>query len=442
MTVSPFDSPLYSDLLQDAEIARLFSARAELDAMIRVEAALAKVQGSLGVIPEKSATHIAQALRDLSIDPASLAAGTGDDGIPVPALICALRDAMQSSGHSHYLHLGATSQDIMDTGLVLRLRGICDIVDARLRLLLSMLADLAAIHAELPLAAHTRRQPATPTSFGAVLASWGAPLLAQLDALAKLRPRLLRVSLDGAAGNSSALGEKAVEQRAGLAAELEIGDAELPWHSDRSALAEFASLLTRINGALAKLGEDCMLGSQAEIGELVLAGGGASSTMPQKQNPVQAETLLSLFQLAAALDGAMTQALLHRQQRDGAAWMLEWHALPQICMACGRALQLSLAMVTQLQPVAQRMRANLDGRHGLIHAEAISFKLAEQMPRTDAQARVKRLCVDAVEQGTTLPELVARDFPDIDWDRVTEPAAQLGEAPRQARLFVERVRRL
>jgi 3-carboxy-cis,cis-muconate cycloisomerase len=138
----------------------------------------------------------------------------------------------------------------------------------------------------------------------------------------------------------------------------------------------------------------------------------------------------------------MSQALLHRQQRDGAAWMLEWHALPQICMACGRALQLSISMVTQLQPLAERMRANLEGRNGLVYAEAISFRLAERLPRADAQARVKQLCADAVQQGTRLSELVAREFPDIDWDAVTEPAALLGDAPAQARNFAERVRRL
>ena len=442
MAASPFDSALYRALLRDDEIGQLFSDQAEVDALIRVEAALASVQGRLGVIPEQSARQIARALRDLQIDPASLAAGTRAAGVPIPALVSALRERMQAPQHSQYLHHGATSQDIIDTGLVLRLREVCAIVDARLRLLLAALADLAATHAELPLVARTRRQPATPTSFGAVIASWGAPLLGQLEALAQLKPRLLKVSLAGAAGNSSALGENAAAQRNGLAAELDIADSELPWHCERSALAEFASLLTRINAALAKLGEDCMLGAQAEVGELILASGGGSSTMPQKHNPVQAETLVSLFHLAAALDGAMTQALLHRQQRDGAAWMLEWHALPQTCMACGRALQLSVALVTQLRPDAERMHANLEGLLGLSYAEAISFCLTEQMPRPAAQARVKQLCADAVEQGIALPALVASEFPDIDWTAVATPAAQLGDAPQQARIFVARVRAL
>lgn len=442
MAISAFDSTLYRELLHDDEIGQQFNDRAEVDAMIRVEIALAKVQGGLEVIPDASARHIVRALQDMQIDPASLAAGTRDAGIPVPALVSALRDAMLAPEHSQYLHWGATTQDIMDTAMVLRLREVCSIVEARLKLLLAALADLADTHAKLPLAARTRRQPATPTSFGAVVAAWGAPLLSQLEALAQLKPRLLKVSLAGAAGNSTALGSKAVEQRATLAAELEIADSELPWHSDRSALAEFASLLTRINGALAKLGEDCVLGAQTEIGELILASGGGSSTMPQKQNPVQAETLVSLFQLAAALDGAMTQSLLHRQQRDGAAWMLEWHALPQICMACGRALQLAISIVTQLEPDAARMRTNLEGKHGLVYAEAISFRLAEIMPRAEAQALVKQLCADVVSQGIALSELVAQQFPEIDWNEIITPAAQLGEAPEQARRFVARVRSL
>jgi len=442
MAISTFDSTLYRELLHDGEVGQLFSDRAEVDAMIRVEAALAKVQGGLEVIPDASARHILQALQAVHIDPASLAAGTRDAGIPVPALVSALRDAMQAPEHSRYLHWGATTQDIMDTALVLRLREVCNIVENRLKRLLAALADLADAHATLPLAARTRRQPATPTSFGAVVAAWGAPLLNQLEALAQLKPRLLKVSLAGAAGNSTALGKKAAGQRAALAVELELADCELPWHSDRTALSEFASLLTRVNGVLAKLGEDCMLGAQAEIGELILAAGGGSSTMPQKQNPVQAETLLSLFQLAAALDAAMTQSLLHRQQRDGAAWMLEWHALPQICMAAGRALQLAIPIVTQLEPDGMRMRTILEGGHGLVYAEAISFRLAEIMPRPQAQALVKQLCTEAVAQGVALPELVAQQFPEIDWNEITTPAAQLGEAPEQAHRFVARVRNI
>jgi len=441
MAASPFESAVYRELFCDAEVSERFSDRAEIVAWLRVEATLAKAQGSLGLIPADSSAAIVRVCSEIELEPSRLAAGTGRDGIPLPALVAELRAALDET-HASYLHFGATTQDIMDTGLVLRLGEVCDIVEARLKLLLQALADLAEAHAELPLAARTRRMPATPTSFGAVTAAWGAPLLSEYEALAQLRPRLLRASLAGAAGNAAALGPRAGELRAAFARDLGLEAGDFCWHTDRSALARFASLLTRICAALARIAEDCLLGGAPEVGELHLAGGGGSSTMPHKQNPVQAETLASLFQLAAALDGAMTRALVHRQQRDGAAWMLEWHALPQICIATGRALQLGLKLITGLDVDPLRMRANLDGAQGLVYAEAFSFRLAAEMPRPDAQAQVKAWCAETVASGRSLAELAAEHFPAVDWGEIADPAAQLGDAPDQARQFAARARAL
>ncbi len=273
-----------------------------------------------------------------------------------------------------------------------------------------------------------------------MVAAWGAPLLDHREVLDQLKPRLLRVSLAGASGNSTALGDRAGELRTALADELELGDSPLSWHSNRSALAEFASLLTRIGGSLAKMGEDHILASQSEVGELGIKKGGGSSTMPQKNNPVAAETLVNLFHVSAVMAGLMTQAMLHRQQRDGVAWSLEGHALPQICMATARALTLALELIEGLQPNAAMMEAHLAGGHGLVYAEAISFELAAIMPRPEAQDAVKRLCTEAIQQNRSLPELAAQTYPDIDWAAITTPAAQLGDAPAQARAFAARVR--
>ncbi len=441
MNTSPFDSTIHRELLHDAAIGDLFSDAAVVKAMMRVEGALARVQGRHGVIPEASARAIDRAMQDLRIDPASLAAGTRAAGIPAPALVDTLRDALQAPEHAQYLHWGATSQDIMDTGLVLRLREVCDVVEQRLTQLLQALALQAERHAELPLAARTRAQIATPTSFGAVVAAWGAPLLTHLEVLAQLRPRLLRVSLAGASGNAAALGDQADRLRAELAAELALGDGGLAWHSDRAALVEFAGLLVRIGGSLAKLGEDCIIGCRTEIGELNLGGGG-SSTMPQKRNPVIAETLVSLFRVGAATSVLMHESLVHREQRDGIAWALESHALPTVCMASARALALAVALVEELQPNPDAMLANLCGGQQLAFAEAISFELARSMPRPQAQAEVKRLCAEARHGAGSLVELVERQYPDVDWQQVATPAAQLGDAPRQAARFVERVGRL
>lgn len=441
MATTPFESAIYRELLFDAEIGERFTERAEIGAWLRAEAALAEAQGKLGLIPADSAAAIAGTRAQLELDPARLAAGTARDGIPIPAFVAELRAALGNDVHASYVHFGATTQDIMDTGLVLRLREVCDILDARLKLALQALADLADGHAELPLAARTRRMPATPTSFGAVAAAWGLPLLGEAEALPQLRVRLLRASLAGAAGNSAALGPRADKLRAAYAAELDLDAGPACWHTDRAPLAEFASWMTRVAAALARIAEDCLLAAAPEIGEIVLPAGGGSSTMPHKRNPVQAETLASLFQLAAALDGAMTQAMLHRQQRDGAAWSLEWHALPQLCMATGRALQLGIALLAGLEVDPARMRANLDGAHGLVYAEAISFRLAQEMPRADAQARVKQWCADAIAQDRRLAELAAEHHPDIDWSTLADPAAQLGDAPAQARAFAARARR-
>ena len=440
MTVSPFDSTIYRELLQDEEIAALFSDAAEIKTLLRVESALAKVQGELGVIPAASAAEIQRGLELARIEPDSLATGTRRDGVPVPALVAALRDTMDSPGHAQYLHWGATSQDIMDTALVLRLKTVCDLIEQRLIKLLNALAQQADAHADLPMAARTRAQVATPTSFGAVIAAWGTPLLNHLEALGQLKPRLLRISLAGASGNAAALGDKAARVRAAMALELGVEDSSIAWHSDRSALCEFSSLFTRINASLAKMAEDCILASSTDVAELSLGSGGGSSTMPQKNNPVIAETLVSLFQVSAAMDGLMTQAMPHRQQRDGAAWTLEWHALPQICMATAKSLALAMELACELKPDAAAMEAGLSGSSGLVYAEAISFKLAETIPRPDAQAEVKRLCTQALEQGCSLLELVARDYPEVDWPSIATPAAQLGDAPEQARLFVKRVR--
>jgi 3-carboxy-cis,cis-muconate cycloisomerase len=200
MPASAFDSAIYRELFADAEVGRLFTDAAELRAMMLVEGALARAQGGLGVIPETAGAYLDRAAREILIDPAELAAETGQSAVVVPALVKAMRKALGAPEHAQYLHWGATSQDIMETGLILRLRQVLAIFEARLRGLAKALGVLAARHADLPMAARTYAQAAVPTSFGAVVAAWGGPLIRHLDRLAEMKPRLLAVSLSGAAG--------------------------------------------------------------------------------------------------------------------------------------------------------------------------------------------------------------------------------------------------
>lgn len=439
MPASALDSAIYRDLLGDTDMARLFTDTAEVRAMLLVEGALAEVQGEMGLIPETAAKAIHRAALELQIDPGALAAETGRNAVPVPALVAAFRAEMKAPEHAQYVHWGATSQDIMDTALMLRLRRVLEIAEARIGATLAHLAALAEAHADLPMAARTYGQVATPTSFGAVAAGWGAPLLDLRADLAALRPRLLVVSLGGAAGTLAAMGPRGTEVRARLADRLGLGDPGRSWHAERDRIAALAGWLARIAGALAKMGEDLTLLSQSGLGEVALGQGGGSSTMPQKVNPVLPALLVALGRQMAGLDAVMQGAVIHRQSRDGAAWITEWLTLPQMCLLAGRALAVAGDLAATLRPLPDRLAAQIDDGLGLIHAEALTFALTATLPRPEAQAAVKALCREAAATGTSLRALAERDHPG-DWSAVFDPARRMGTAPADARAFAARVR--
>lgn len=440
MSVSPFDSALYRDLFTDTDVARLFTDSAEVRAMLLVEGALAKAQGALGVIPGDSAAAIQRAVMEVQIDPSALAAETGQNGVPVPALVAAFRKAMEAPEHAQYVHWGATSQDIQDTGLMLRLRQVLVLMAGRLDEALLSLADLAEAHAETPMAGRTYGQTATPTSFGAVVASWGQPLLRHRARLAELKPRLLNVSLSGAAGTGAALGPQAPAIRAALAEALGLGDPGASWHSTRDSVADLAGWLTLVAASLGKIGEDLILLMQSDSAEVRMEGAGGSSTMPQKQNPVGPSVLSALARHVSALNTAMQGAGVHRQQRDGAAWFTEWLSLPPMVAGTAKALQVAAGVAVKIQPQVARMATNLNDPLGLIHAETLSFALAAHLPRPEAQAAIKALCLAAQASGTPLPDLLRAAHPALDIDAALAPANLLGQAPAEARAFAKAAR--
>lgn len=433
MPASAADSAIYRQLFSDEATAALFTDSAEIRAMLLVEGALARVQGRLGLIPEISAAYIDRSSREAQIDPVALTAETARNGVPVPGLVAAFRKAMQAPEHAQFLHWGATSQDIMDTALALRLRRICEIWDERLAALIAALGRLARDHADLKMAARTYGQLATPSSFGAVVAGWGRPLLRHRARLDALRGEIATVSLGGAAGTLSAMGGDGPAVRAALAAELGLADPGHSWHAERDRIGAFAAWMAGLTASLAKIGEDLILMTQSGIDEIRLAGAGGSSTMPQKQNPVGPSVLVALARQAAALATAVQGAGIHRQQRDGAAWFVEWLSLPQLAISTGRALSLAQDLAGRIAPDAAAMLRALEGESGLIHAEALTFALARQMPRPQAQERVKALCDEATASRRSLTELVARDFPGIDIAAV----GGMGTAPAEARAFAQ-----
>jgi 3-carboxy-cis,cis-muconate cycloisomerase len=324
---------------------------------------------------------------------------------------------------------------------MLRLRQILVLFEHDIRTVLSNLGVLASTHAELPMAARTWGQQATPTSFGAVTASWGIPLLGLLDELPNLRRTSLLVSLSGAAGTSAALGLTATKQRATLAASLGLNDPQRSWHTDRTPILALTGWMNRCVVALAKMAEDVLSLTQTEIAEVIMKDAGSSSTMPQKQNPVRPSVIAALAVQVSAANGALHTMGIQRLQRDGAAWFAEWAMLPQIVMGTAAALQQAAALTTSLAPDADKMRSNLVIGSGLIHAEALSFALASMMPRPKAQIETKVLCKTALAEGKTVEEVARTAYLNLAPD-LFDPARQMGLAPTEARAFAARVRAL
>lgn len=438
MSFSPADSVLYRDLFGDADVAMLFSDSAEVRAMMLVLGALAKAQGQAGVIPEISGAFLHRATMEIQIDPGGLTAATGQNGVTVPGLVAAMRKALDAPEHAQYLHWGATSQDIQDTGLMLRMRRALAPIRARQAALLGKLADLAEAQADTPHAARTYGQVAVPSSFGAMVAAWGAPLLRSHARLDALEEHLICVSLSGAAGTGRMLGPDPAGLRAALAEALGLHDPGASWHAERGRIAELAAWLVEVTRATGKLGEDMLRLTRSEVGELALEAAGGSSTMPQKQNPVGPSVLVALARVSAAQASVLTGAL-PGEARDGAAWFAEWLTLPHLVAACAKSLSVAAECLDRLEVRTEAMADRLNDPLGLIHAETLSFALAATMPRAEAQTLVKELAKKANLGGRPLPDLVREAVPEMAMPDLAPPAS-LGQAPQEARAFARRVR--
>lgn len=428
--ISPFDSEITAGLYGDAEVAALFTGEAEVRAMLRVEGALAAVEAALGIIPEEAGRAIEAAAASVEIPPAALAAGMASAGVPVSALVKEFRAELPPEV-GQWLHWGATSQDIVDTGLVLRLREVLDVLDARLTALIAALGRAANDHRDTVIAARTRFQLATPTTVGAKIAVWTAPLIRHRQRLAELRPRLLRVSLAGASGTNAALLGRGEDVMTGLAQGLGLTPSSIPWHAARDTMLELGSWFALVTGSIGKMGADLILLGQSEIGEVTAGTGGGSSTMPHKANPVLPETLVALARVTAGSLGTLGQAMVHAEERDGTGFGVEWFTIPAMAVAAGSATRHGLALAGTLKAHPDRIARTFEGDRGMMMAESAVFALAETMPRPEAQALVTA-AVKAAGRDRTLAEALAETAPGHDWPALLDPSRGTGDAGRIA----------
>ncbi|WP_292294344.1 3-carboxy-cis,cis-muconate cycloisomerase [Marivita sp.] len=347
-----FNHPWLSGLFADGEIAALWSAEAQLAHMIAFEAAWSRHGHLGGLWSEAEGAAAASAIAAVSLAPEELRDGTAQDGVCVPALVRLLKERTGQAA----IHKGATSQDVIDTATVLSLVRSLDLIDQRLVTLGDALSDLEARFGDRPLMGRTRMQAAVPITVADRLQTWRLPLETHRDRLAQLRPRVALVQIGGAAGDRAALGVGADAMCTAIAQELGLGTTPRAWHAMRDGLAETASTLSLITGTLGKMGQDICLMAQQGIDAITLAGGGGSSAMPHKQNPVQAELLVTLARFNAVQLSGMHQALIHEQERSGAAWSLEWMLLPQMVQATGRALGGASDLTAQITSLGARDR--------------------------------------------------------------------------------------
>ncbi|CAN5661577.1 3-carboxy-cis,cis-muconate cycloisomerase [soil metagenome] len=423
------DSGLLGAVYSDPEIARVFSDERFVAEMLRVEVALARAQERLGVIPEGAAARIAGAAETLDVDMAPIRESMEQSGIPTIGTIDQLRDAVGGDAAS-YVHWGATTQDIMDTALVLQMREALAQMDGELRQIIANLADLADKHRSTVMAGRTKSQQALPITFGLKAAGWLVPLVRHRDRLEEIKPRLLVVQFGGAVGTLASLGDRGLATMEALAGELDLGVPAAPWHTQRDSIAELAGWLSMVSGSLAKIAGDIILLAQSEIGEVRESDDpsrGGSSTMPQKSNPVVSEAIIAAARTNASLLSAVHQALIQEHERGAGSWQIEWLTLPRMFELTASALNNALFLSENLVVNWDRMRANLDASNGLMLAEALNLALAPHLGRAEAKRLIQTAVQTSLTENRHLVDIVREQVNvELEWDSLRDESNYLG----------------
>ncbi len=427
------------------DMGQVFSDQGRIQAMLDFEAALARAQARIGLIPQAAIVPIEAACRAGLYDFCALGEAIATAGNSAIPLVKALgkQIAVADAEAERYVHLGATSQDVMDTGLVLQLRNAWQLIDRDLQRLAEVLMSQARRYAATPLAGRTWLQQATPVTLGMKIAGWLGAITRHRQRLHELQPRLFSLQFGGASGTLAALGDQAMPVAEALAGELRLGLPEQPWHTHRDRLVEFGAVLGLIAGSLGKLGRDISLLMQTEAAEVFepsAPGKGGSSTMPHKRNPVGAAVLIATATRVPGLLSTLFSAMPQEHERSIGLWHAEWETLPEICRLVSGALQQALIVSEGLEVDPTRMLENLNLTQGLLLAEAVSIVLAQRLGRDTAHHLLEQCCKRAVAEQRHLRAVLGDDLQVSaqlsadELDRLLDPAHYLG----QARTWVER----
>jgi 3-carboxy-cis,cis-muconate cycloisomerase len=433
----------FDPLFTTAEMRGVFSDRGRLQGMLDFEAALTRAEAAAGVVPQSAATAIVAHCRAELFEIETLAragALTGNSAIPVVTELTSLVGRSDPDA-ARYVHWGATSQDVMDTGLVLQMRDGLDLLDAAVSDLSDALARLAGHYIRTPMAGRTWLQHATPITFGLKAAGWLDAVERHRGRFRSMRPRVLAMQFGGAAGTLDGLGDQGLQVAALMAEQLGLSLPDLPWHAHRDRLAEVAATLGMLVGSIGKIARDVSLMGQTEVGEVAEPGRGGSSAMPHKRNPVGSAAILAAATRVPALLSVIFTAMVQEHERGLGGWHAEWDTLPEIfCLTAGALAHLT-RVATDLDIHTDRMRANLDATHGQIFSAAAVAKLGRHLGRKAAHDLVEHACRRAADEGRHLRDVLADDpqirstLSDSVLDQLFDPCENFGLAGS----FVDRV---
>jgi 3-carboxy-cis,cis-muconate cycloisomerase len=418
------------------EMTAAFSPETHVRTLLAFEAALARAEARAGVIPTAAAETIATACRVELFDVASLYQEAALAGTLVIPLVRALTERVEGEA-KRYVHWGATSQDAIDTALVLQMRKGLDLLLADLLALAGRCASLAEQHRGTPMVGRTLLQQALPITFGLKAARWLGLVTRQIRRLREVRERDLVVQFGGAAGTLASLGDNGLRVTELLAEELGLAVPDLPWHAERDRIGEIAAALGVLAGGMEKIATDVLLLRQTEIGELTeeaVPGKGGSSAMPHKRNPVDATMAVASARLAIGAVPVILGGLAQEHERAAGGWQAEWEALPDLFRHTSGAVARVRGSLNGIDVNAARMRANLDLTGGAIMAEALTTALAAHLGRTDAYQLVQTLTQRAAVASTDLRSMVladeqVRSVLSVEAiDRAFDPLAYLGSS--------------
>jgi len=434
MASTAFDSVILGTLFCTEAMRRVFLDQTRIAIYLDIEAALARVEARLGIIPAEAADEISAQAKIEGIDLELLRRRTEVVGSPIIPLVEQLV-ARCAGDHGQYVHWGATTQDLTDTSTVIQIREALSLVDNDLSTISNSLAKLARRYRDTPMAGRSMLQHAVPITFGLKVAEVLAAIERHRTRLQELRPRALIGQFGGAVGTLASLGARGFEVQRALMKELQLGEPESAWHTHRDGIAEVGGFLAMVSGTLAKFATDLKLMMQTEIGEAsepMAAGRGSSSTMPQKRNPVACNFIVACASIVRQNAATLTEAMVQDHERASGPWLVEWVALPEIFLAASGALYHARNLTAGLHIDEQRMRENLDATGGLIASEAVMMALAPHIGRDRGHELVAEISGRAIAQKRSFLDLLAAN-PEVSkhLDRDTlgkllDPANYLG----------------